>query len=471
MRWFVILILGCLLASSVIAVEVKSSGDLFDKGNTVVLTVGGCSARSVLELVDPTGDIIFVGQGFANWTVEYKTSVFLGEGTYMTRVRCEDQSSAETSFCLEVCGEIENNGEAEADGDEVDEDSNVVAQNVTFSLEYDSFENITGYIVYFEELEEYFEVLEENYTAALEENASSDDVEELFSVLDDVGDVAQEMKRDVEDLFDEIEEGEEFEELEQDVQEEIEDEFDDLIGDLDEFIEDVRGVIDGQTGDACEVDEHCAQWSACVAGFQSRGCIDRNECEEERREDRECLCQESWECGADGACIGGQKQRTCRDTNACGSLLQKPAVSIPCAAITTGDIARSGALSGGNAGDLDSFSSEDGFDSFSDDDLGFDDGLGDVDVESERGSVAFAGKSKSTKKEGVNVWLYSGMGLLIVLVSVLGIIVYRKKTAVPSALLDYIVSARGRGVDDGAIENQLRMSGWDAGDITRAMKK
>jgi len=99
----------------------------------------------------------------------------------------------------------------------------------------------------------------------------------------------------------------------------------------------ISNVVSKKTGPAenCKTDWSCTDWSACIHGWKTRTCVDKNNCgtDEGRPELQvKCslpvpppeICQENWSCTDWSECRQGVQTRRCLDLNNCQTEKDKP---------------------------------------------------------------------------------------------------------------------------------------------------
>jgi hypothetical protein len=173
---------------------------------------------------------------------------------------------------------------------------------------------------------------------------------------------------------------------------------------------------------SCEPNWVCGDWSVCIAGYQSKGCIDRAGCLNETREDRVCVDDS----------IGFNQEAY-----------------------------------GIDSGSDDIFSQDDsGFDDFDSLEQNSDFDVSDSDFES-----MDVGLTTSKKKDS-NL-LFFIVGFIVVIVLVAGVVVYFVLFAkkVPANLFSYVREQKGKGVLAQDVLNKIILSGWNENVAKKAIKK
>lgn len=96
------------------AVSIQIAKTDYAQGETLTAMVSGCAARSVLEIYNaktPIPNLIYIRQGQAQWSATYNTDSDTSDGKYTLSVSCEDGTTAEQAFCVDMRGCTDTQGQ------------------------------------------------------------------------------------------------------------------------------------------------------------------------------------------------------------------------------------------------------------------------------------------------------------------------------------------------------------------------
>jgi hypothetical protein len=107
MKRFVFLLVLLLSISLATAVTLETDTTEYTEGDVVTVTVAACTDTAIVQVFNaktPVPDLVDMGSGSGEWTLEYNTNSDSSDGTYLLTASCEDGTTTTANFCVDSAG-------------------------------------------------------------------------------------------------------------------------------------------------------------------------------------------------------------------------------------------------------------------------------------------------------------------------------------------------------------------------------